>query len=87
MQFEKSQLDKLLSMNNKEFQDLARMIADAAGADKAKADFLIQNPELLKKRLASISPEDAQKLVSAAGEEKSLEIMEMLNKRGVDRGR
>lgn len=86
MQLNKSQLDKFLSMDDASFKELARTIADAAGADRAKAELLIQNPELLKRRLASISPEDAEKLISAAGEEKSREIMDMLNKRGVDFG-
>jgi aspartokinase len=86
MQMDRNQLEKLLSMDNGDFQNLARIIADAAGADKNKAELLIQNPELLKKRLASVSPEEAQKLISAAGEEKSKEIMDMLNKRGVDFG-
>lgn len=86
MQMDRNQLEKLLSMDNGDFQNLARIIADAAGADKNKAELLIQNPELLKKRLASVSPEEAQKLISAAGEEKSREIMDMLNKRGVDFG-
>ena len=86
MQMDRNQLEKLLSMDNGDFQNLARIIADAAGADKNKAELLIQNPELLKRRLASVSPEDAQKLISAAGEEKSKEIMDMLNKRGVDFG-
>ncbi len=87
MQPNKSQLDKLLSMDDASFKELARTIADAAGADKVKTEFMLQNPELLKRHLASISKEDAEKLIAAAGEEKSREIMDMLNKRGVDFGR
>ncbi len=82
MQFDRTQLDQLLSMDDKSFSELARTIAEAAGADKAKAELLISNPELLKRRLSQISPEEASKLIDAAGREKSQEIMDMLNNRG-----
>ncbi len=87
MQFDRTQLDKLLSMDNESFRYLAKSIAEAAGADKAKTEALLSNPEYLKRRISRMTPDEAQKLVDSAGKEKSEEIMEMLKKRGVDLGR
>ena len=87
MQFDRTQLDKLLSMDNESFSMLAKSIAEAAGADKAKTEMLLANPEYLKKRISRITPDEAQRLVDSAGKEKSEEIMQMLKNRGVDLGR
>ena len=86
MNFNRDQLDKLLSMDDKTFAELARSIALAAGANKMKTEAILQNPEMLKKRIATITPAEAKQLVDAAGEEKSREIMEILRERGVDIG-
>lgn len=87
MELDRKQLQKLTSMDDESFIALARAIAEAAGASKAKTEIMLSNPELLKRRLASVSPEEAQALINSAGEEKSREIIEMLKKRGVDIGR
>lgn len=87
MQFDRTQLDRLLSMDNESFASLARTIAEAAGADKTRTEMMLSNPELLKKQLARVTPEDAKKLIDSAGKEKSEEIMRMLRERGVDLGR
>ncbi len=86
MQFDRAQLDKLLSMDDESFASLTRAIAEAAGADKAKTEMLLSNPDFLKKQLARVSPDDAKKLIDSAGREKSEEIMQMLRERGVDLG-
>lgn len=87
MNFDRRQLDKLLSMDDESFVALARSIAEAAGANKMKTEVMLSNPEMLKRRLAKITPDEARQLVDAAGEEKSEEIMQMLRERGVDLGR
>ncbi len=87
MEFDRRQLDKLLSLDDESFKALAKTIAEAAGASKAKTDMLVNNPELLKRKLSSISEQDARELINSAGREKSQEIMEMLKQRGVDFGR
>lgn len=87
MNFDRRQLDKLLSMDDESFVALARSIAEAAGANKMKTEVMLANPDVLKRRLAKITPEEARQLVDAAGEEKSEEIMQMLRERGVDLGR
>ncbi len=87
MNFDRRQLDKLLSMDNESFVSLARSIAEAAGANKMKTEVMLSNPEGLKRRLSKITPDEAKQLVDAAGEEKSEEIMQMLRERGVDLGR
>lgn len=87
MEFDRRQLDKLLSLDDESFKALAKTIAEAAGASKAKTDILVNNPELLKRKLSSISEYEARELINSAGREKSEEIMQMLKQRGVDFGR
>ncbi len=87
MEFDRRQLDKLLSLDDESFKALAKTIAEAAGASKAKTDMLVNNPELLKRKLSSISEYEARELINSAGREKSEEIMEMLKQRGVDFGK
>ena len=87
MEFDRRQLDKLLSLDNESFSALAKTIAEAAGASKSRAEALISNPDMLKKRLSQISPEEAKSLIDAAGKEKTEEIMNLLNERGVNFGR
>ena len=86
MQFDPKQLEKLMSLDDESFKNLTKTIAEAAGASKAKTEMMLSNPEMLKKRIASMSQEDARKLIDAAGPEKSEEIMNMLKQRGVDFG-
>lgn len=86
MEFDRKTLDKLLSLDDESFKSLARTIAEAAGASKAQTEMLVSNPELLKRRLSQVSPDEAKQLIDAAGREKSEEIMQMLRKRGVDLG-
>lgn len=86
MELNRKQLEKLLSMDDESFAALARSIASAAGANKMKTEIMLSNPDLLKRRIAEISAEDAQKLVESAGREKSEEIMRLLRERGVDLG-
>lgn len=87
MEFDRRQLDKLLSLDNESFSALAKTIAEAAGASKLRTEAMISNPDMLKKRLSQISPEEAKSLIDAAGKEKSEEIMNLLNERGVNFGR
>ena len=86
MQFDPKQLEKLMSLDDESFKMLTRTIAEAAGASKAKTEMMLSNPEILKRRIATMSPQDAQQLIDAAGPEKSQEIMNMLRQRGVDFG-
>lgn len=86
MQFDRKQLDRILSMDDESFKALARSIAEAAGANKAKTEAMLSSPELLKRRLSAISEAEALQLINAAGKEKSEDIMRMLRERGVDIG-
>ena len=87
MEIDRKQLEKILSMDNESFVSLARSIANAAGANKLKTEVMLSNPDMLKRRLATITGEEAQQLISAAGKEKSEEIIRMLKERGVDLGK
>jgi uroporphyrinogen-III synthase len=87
MELDRRQLDKLLSLDNESFSALAKTIAEAAGASSARAEAMFSNPEFLKKKLAQISPEEAQNLLNSVDKEKSEEIMKLLRERGADVGR
>ncbi|MBO5869354.1 MAG: hypothetical protein J6Q89_01265 [Clostridia bacterium] len=86
MNFDREQLDKLLSMDNDNFVALARTIAEAAGANKMKTEVLLANPDVLKRRISQMTPQEAREMVDSAGKEKGEEIMRMLRERGVDLG-
>ncbi len=86
MNFDPNQMEKMLSMDNESFVAVARAIAEAAGANKMKTEVLLSNPDVLKRRIAKMTPDEAKELIDSAGDEKSAEIMEMLKKRGVDLG-
>ncbi len=87
MDYDRKQLDRLLSMDDESFKLLAKSIADAAGASRMKTEMLLSNPEALKSKLASLSDAEAQALARSIGQEKSDEIMRELRERGVDFGR
>jgi len=86
MEFDRSSLDKILSMDEKSFSALVEAIAQGAGASKAKTQAMLSNTDLLKKRLAGMSPAEARGIIDAAGKEKSEEIMNMLRSQGIDIG-
>ncbi len=86
MDFDRRQLDRILSMDDESFATLARSIASAAGASKMKTEMMLSNPELLKRRIAGMTAEEAQALIDSAGREKSEEILRLLRERGVDIG-
>lgn len=86
MKIDRRSIDRLASLDDESFKSLAMSIASAAGADTRKAQALLSDTALIKRRLASMTPEDAEKLISGAGEEKSEEILRVLRERGVDIG-
>lgn len=86
MELDRRSLEKLLSLDNESFSELAKTIAEAAGADKSKAEAMANNPELLKRRLSRVTAEEAQQLIDSAGREKSEQITKMLRERGIDLG-
>ncbi len=86
MQFDRASIERLLSLDDQSFKNLTKTIADAVGASKAKTEAMLSNPELLKRRIANMSEDEANRLINAAGEEKSEEIYKMLRERGVNFG-
>lgn len=86
MQFDRASIDKLLSLDDETFKSLTRTIAEAAGANQAKTEVMLNNPDMLKKRISRMNENEAQQLINAAGKEKSEEILRMLRERGVDLG-
>ena len=87
MNFDRNSLDKILSMDDESFKTLTRAIAEAAGANKSKTEAMLNNSDMIKKRLARMTPDEAKQLVDSAGKEKSEEIMNMLRSQGIDVGK
>lgn len=86
MQFDPAQMDKFMSLDEESFKTLVKTIAEATGASKAKTEMMLGNTDVLKKRIAAMSKEEAEALINSAGPEKSEEILKMLRMRGVDFG-
>lgn len=86
MEFNRKDLEKVLSLDDESFKDLTRIIAEAAGASKAKTEMMLSNPDLLKKRISGMNESEALSLIQSAGKDKSEAIMQMLRQRGVDLG-
>ena len=86
MEFNRKDLEKVLSLDDESFKDLTRIIAEAAGASKANTEMMLSNPELLKKRISGMNESEALSLIQSAGKDKSEAIMQMLRQRGVDLG-
>lgn len=86
MQFDPTQRDKFMSLDDESFKTLARTIAEATGASKAKTEMMLANTDMLKKRIATMSKEEAEALINSARPEKSEEILKILRQRGVDLG-
>lgn len=87
MDYDRKQLDHLLSMDDESFKLLAKSIAEAAGAGKKKTEELLADTDALKSRLASMSDAEAEALAKSIGQKKSNEILKDLRDRGVDLGR
>ena len=86
MDFNRRDLEKILSLDDESFKNLTRTIAQAAGASQAKTERMLANTDMLKKRISHMSEAEAKSLIESAGEEKSEEIMKMLRQRGVNFG-
>lgn len=86
MDFNRKDLEKILSLDDESFKNLTRTIAQAAGASQAKTEMMLANTDMLKKRISHMTEAEAKGLIESAGEEKSEEIMKMLRQRGVNFG-
>ena len=86
MNIDRGSIDRLLALDDASLRQLAESIARASGADGRRARRLVNDVDFLREKLRSLTPRDAQRLVEAAGAEKSAEIAELLRERGVDIG-
>ncbi|MBR0231282.1 MAG: hypothetical protein IJQ53_03550 [Clostridia bacterium] len=86
MNVDRGSIDRILALDDETLRSLAQSIAQASGADGRRARKLANDVGFLREKLARLTPEDARRLVEAAGEEKSAEIARLLRERGVDIG-
>lgn len=78
MSFDERTKEKLLSMDNRSLQELISKISAAVGADEQKTRSLMGDIDGLKKQFARLTPQEAEKLLSMAGREKSEQILRMI---------
>ncbi|MBP5155416.1 MAG: hypothetical protein J6252_02405 [Clostridia bacterium] len=86
MNVDRGSIDRILALDDKTLSELAQSIAQVSGAQGRRTQKLVNDVGFLREKLARISVRDAQRLVEAAGEEKSGEIARLLRERGVDLG-
>ena len=87
MNVDRRSIEKVLSLDDASFRELAKSIANAVGADDGRAAILTANLDLLRTRIAGMSPRDFEQLIEAAGEDRAEQIARALRERGVDIGR
>ena len=78
MSFDERTKEKLLSMDNRSLQELISKISVAVGADEQKTRSLMGDIDKIKKQFARLTPQEADKLLSMAGREKSEQILRMI---------
>ncbi len=78
MNLDRASLARLLSLDDKSFAELIKKIALAAGADSSKTTELVKNIDFLRGTLARMSPEEAEKMLTSAGRDKSEEILKII---------
>lgn len=83
MELDRKTLDRILSLDDRSLSELTEKIADAAGADAKKTEELLKNLDFVRNTLSEISVRDAEKLLNAAGKEKSEQILTILKNKGL----
>ncbi|MBO4277245.1 MAG: hypothetical protein J5925_02460 [Clostridia bacterium] len=86
MNVDRGSIDRILALDDETLRNLAQSIALASGAQGRKTQKLVNDVRSLRETLARLTPRDAQRLIDAAGVEKSGEIARLLRERGVDIG-
>lgn len=74
MVFDESAKRRILNMDDASLKELARQIVAASGSSGPKANMLINNPDTLRRMLASLTPDDAEKMLRKADEVQLREI-------------
>lgn len=78
MNLDNNSLKRLLQLDDESFKRIIKQISAAAGANAAKTETLLSNVEGIKSSLAKMTPQEAEKIINAAGKEKSEEIFRIL---------
>ena len=79
----KGQKRSFYPWTNRSLQELISKISAAVGADEQKTRSLMGDIDGLKKQFARLTPQEADKLLSMAGREKSEQILRMIAGNGV----
>ena len=86
MNIDRGSIERILALDDESLKRLAESIALASGAGEKRTRKFTGDVNGLRAALARLTPRDAQRLVEAAGREKSEEIARLLRERGVDIG-
>ncbi len=82
MPFENDDLKKVMSLSDEEMRSLVMQITKAAGGSEMKARMLASDIPRLKKKISSMSPDEAEALLDKAGNGKSDEIYRIIRRNG-----
>ena len=78
MDFDSSTLKRLLELDDESFKNIIRQISVAAGADRSKTESMLSDVGGIKRTMAKMSPQEAERIINSAGKEKSEEILRIL---------
>lgn len=78
MEIDNNTLRNLLALDDESLKSIIKQISVAAGADPNKTEAFMSDISGLKNTLAKMSPREAEKLLNAAGKERSEEILRII---------
>lgn len=79
-------IEKILSLDDAAFENLAREVASVCGVGKLKTGAMLSDIPSLKKRISKMTKSDAENIVSSVGKDKAGEVLKLLRERGMDFG-
>ena len=82
MNFSNDDLKKVLSLDDEDIRSLVMQITKAAGGSELKAKMLTSDIPFLKQKIASMTPDEVNRLLSKAGNGKSEEIYRIIRRNG-----
>lgn len=81
MPLSENEIKNLLSLDNSRLKEIINEISDTVGGSRRKTDAITANLDELKKKLASMDPEEINRLINKAGKDRSEQILNNLKNR------
>lgn len=78
MALDNNTLNRLLELDDESFKNIIRQISVAAGADRNKTEAMLSDVGGIKRSMAKMSPQEAERMINSAGKDKSEEILRII---------